>query len=208
MDIVIDHARGFALSQAPEDILGAVAAVSDHLRAQGRAILSIRADGHSVTPGALVAAFEGKPLSEVNELAFTSDLIGVLVDNCLRELEEVLPELPVVCHRLAEVFQSESPNTGFEPFEQLAAIWKTIKEREIQILNALDLDTATMLIDGVAVDVMHRELNAFIDEAAQALQHKDCVLLGDLLEYELAPRAETEASFVALLRERARETAS
>ena len=38
-------------------------------------------------------------------------------------------------------------------------------------------------------------------EAAQAVLDGDCILIGDLLEYELAPRAEQEARIVALLQE-------
>jgi hypothetical protein len=124
------------------------------------------------------------------------------VNNCLAELERALPELPEVCHRLAEVFQSERPESGYEPFEQLAAIWKTIKEREIQIFNALDIDLGSIEVDGEPISRIHEELNQYIDEAAEALKAGDCVLLGDLLEYELAPRAETEAAIVALLRDR------
>ena len=40
-------------------------------------------------------------------------------------------------------------------------------------------------------------------DARKALEAEDCVLLGDLLEYELAPRAEAEAEVVALLRSQA-----
>lgn len=45
-------------------------------------------------------------------------------------------------------------------------------------------------------------MNKFLAEAVGALESGDLVLLGDLLEYELAPRAEAEVRITALLRER------
>jgi hypothetical protein len=52
-----------------------------------------------------------------------------------------------------------------------------------------------------------RELNSFLDEAAQALRDGDTVLLADLLEYELSPRAELEGEIVSLLRRQAEASA-
>ena len=202
MEVIIDGRKGFQFKEEPQDVLAAVAKVSDVLRAQGRAVLSLMVDGRSVSPEGMMAQLENKPLSDVQTIAISTEAIHTLVNNCLAELERALPELPEVCHRLAEVFQSERPESGYEPFEQLAAIWKTIKEREIQIFNALDVDLSSIEVDGEPISRIHQELNQYIDEAAEALKAGDCVLLGDLLEYELAPRAETEAAIVALLRDR------
>jgi len=200
MEVIIDHQRTFRFPEEPGDVLSAVAMVSESLRKKGRAILSLRVDDVAVSPEDLLPTLENKPLSAVNLLTITSEDITTLVTNSLAELERVLPELPEVCHRLAEVFQGERPESGYEPFQQLAMIWKTIKEREIQVLNALDLGVDQLVVDGVPIAQMHEELNRYVEEAAEALKAGDCVLLGDLLEYELAPRAETEGAIVALLR--------
>jgi hypothetical protein len=202
MEVIVDGRKGFQFKEEPRDALEAVSGVSDSLRAQGRAILALVVDGRSISPEHIVAMLDKKSLSEVETLAVSTEALSTLVNNCLMELEQALPELPQVCHRLAEIFQSESPESGYEPFEQLAGIWKTIKEREIQIFNALDIDLSAIEVDGEPISRIHAELNQYVDEAAQALKAGDCVLLGDLLEYELAPRAETEAAIVALLRAR------
>ena len=200
MDVIVDHPPPFVFKQEPGDALEAVSAVSDFLRSQGRAILSLRVDGQAITPERLAFALKGKPLTAFHELLVTSEQIATLVHNCLTELDGVLPELSAVCHRLAEVFQGGHPESGYEPFQQLAGIWKTIKERELQVINALDVDCGRVDIEGMPLDQLHAELNRYIDEAAEALKAGDCVLLGDLLEYELAPRAEKESAIVALLR--------
>jgi hypothetical protein len=202
MEVIIDHERTFRFPEEPGDVLSAVAMISESLRKKGRAILSLRVNDVAVSPEDLIPTLENRPLSAVNLLTIVSEDITTLVTNSLAELERVLPELPEVCHRLAEVFQGECPESGYEPFQQLAMIWKTIKEREIQVLNALDLGVDQLVVDGVPMAQMHEELNRYVDEAAEALKAEDCVLLGDLLEYELAPRAEAEAAIVALLRSR------
>jgi len=199
MDVIVDQ-EPTVLHEEPADVLGALAEVSDSLRAQGRAILSVRVDGETVPPDQAAARLGGKPPAEVGVLELTSGAISELVDDCLKELEELLPDLPKVCHSLAEEFQSEQPESGYEPFYRFAEIWQTIKERELMVARALDLDLGTLTPQGTPIAQMHRELNEFLDEAAQALKTGDCVVLGDLLEYELAPRAEAEIAVVALLR--------
>lgn len=200
MEVVLDGQKGFLFQQEPQNVLTAVSAVNDALRTQGRAILALAVDGRPVGPGDALGELASVPLEQVGTLSITSEAVNTLVRSCLVELEQALPELPQVCHSLAEIFQGQNPETGYEPFEQLAIIWKTIKERELQVFSALDIDLSAIDVNGEPIARMHEELNQYIQEAADALKAKDCVLLGDLLEYELAPRAETEAAIVALLR--------
>jgi len=200
MEVVVDGQKGFQFQEEPRDVLAAVSAVSETLRAQGRAILTLTVDGRAVPPGEGLASLAQMPVDRVQSLAVTTEAVSTLVQNCLTELEQALPELPQVCHSLAEIFQGQNPESGYEPFEQLAVIWKTIKERELQVFSALDIDLSQIEVNGEPISRIHDELNRYIEEAAEALKAGDCVLLGDLLEYELAPRAETEAAIVALLR--------
>jgi hypothetical protein len=200
MEVIVDGQKGFRFEEPPRDVLAAVASISDAKRAEGRAVLSVRIDGQPVSPENIVTILENKPLSDVGILAVCTEVINTLVRNCLAELEQALPELPGVCHRLRDIFHGECPESGYDPFQQLAAIWQAIKEREIQIFSALDIDLNTFEVHGEPISRIHAELNQYIEEAAEALKAGDCVLLGDLLEYELAPRAETEAAIVALLR--------
>jgi hypothetical protein len=203
MKIRIDNVEFSGLTDEPRDVLAAVAAVSDYVRTRGRAVMSLRLDGTHVTPAALADALRNKTAADVDCLEVTTEDIKSLVDNALNELEQVLPDLPDVCRRLAEVFQSEDPDAGYDPFHQLAAIWKTVKERQIQVASALDVDLNSAAVDGKPIAQHHAELNALLSEAAEGIQNGDCVTLGDLLEHELPPRAEMEARIVGMLRSRA-----
>ncbi len=203
MDVVIDGDRNFGLQGEPKDMLAVLGAVEDHLRKQGRAILSVRIDGQEYLPEDLVARVAELQVSAVSALAVQSEEIARLIADCLEELRGVLPELPAACRSLAEIFHSEHPQEGYEPFQKLANLWLHIKNRQHLAAKAMDLDLDQAKINGIPLSKIHEELNGFLQEAAEALEQQDCILLGDLLEYELAPRAEQESDIVALLQERA-----
>lgn len=199
MDVIVDGAKNYDLKGEPADVLSAVGAVSDFLKGQGRSILSISVDGEDVQPEDLATRLKGMPTESVSRLEIGSELVTVLVDNCLKGLNESLPELPHACRNLAQVFQGESPEDGFDPFVEIANIWSQIKARESLVARALDVDLSALEVNGKSLQAIHDELNQFLEEAEQALKDGDTILLGDLLEYELAPRAEQEVEIVALL---------
>ena len=199
MDVIVDGASNYNLQGTPDDVMGAVAAVSEFLRAQGRSVLSVKVDGEVVSPETIADRLKGTPLASVSRLEIGSESTTTLVEDCLQGLQEFLPELPQVCRNLAEVFQGEKPEEGFDPFVELAEIWCQVKSREALVANALELDAAALEVDGKTVQTIHAELNQFLQEAEQALKDGDIILLADLLEYELAPRAELEVSIVSLL---------
>lgn len=204
MQVVLDGNRNYEFTREPEDAFAAVVELGEYLRQKGRAILSVRADNQEVPSEDLLRRLRGTAVAEIGTLEVTSGEIEALILNCLKELHEVLPELPNACRQLSAVFQSENPDEGFESFEKLAEIWQTIKARQIQLSSAMDIELETLEIDGISIGQHSEELNAYLEEAAKALEGPDYVLLGDLLEYELAPRAELESRIVGLLEERRR----
>jgi hypothetical protein len=199
MDVIVDGASNFKLQGTPADVFGAVAVVSEYLRGEGRSILSVKVDGEEFTPEVMAERLQGTPLSSVQRLEIGSESTLALVEDSLQGLLEFLPELPHICRNLAEVFQSEKPEEGFDPFVELAEIWGQVKSRQAMVANALELDAGALEVDGKSVHAIHDELNQFLQEAEQALKDGDIILLADLLEYELAPRAEVEVAIVSLL---------
>jgi len=203
MEVTLDGERNFAIEGDPKDALAVMAAVNRYLRERGRAIMAVRVDGRDLSPQAVHAQLAGTDNAEIDELVVESKPIGALVNETLAELREHLPELPVACRSLAQIFQSEKPEQGFEPFVALADIWKNVKERQRLVVSALDLDLDELQVNGATLNRKSEELNGFLEEAVGALNAQDCVAIGDLLEYELAPRAEEEAAIVELLQSRA-----
>lgn len=199
MDVIVDGEGNYNLKGEPADVLSAVGAASELLREQGRSILSLKIDGVEVRPEELTGRLNDIPVASIQTLEIGSEQTTVLVEDCLKGLECLLPELPGVCRDLALVFQGETPEDGFDPFVELANIWAQVKSREALVANALDLDLNTLKIGDKSIRTIHEELNQFLEEAEQALKDGDIILLGDLLEYELAPRAEREVEIVSLL---------
>lgn len=203
MDVIVDGERNFRFEGEPQDLLSAVVAVDEWLRSRNRAMMSVKVDGETLTPESLVDALENRSLDSANALEINSAPVPELVQQCVSEMNEALPELANACRALAEVFHGETPEDGFDPFQELAGIWEHVKTRQMLIANALQLDLAQLELDGEPLSAIHDELNRFLEEAEEALRAGDCVLLGDLLEYELAPRAEREIEIAALLGARA-----
>jgi len=204
MDVIIDGAAGFEVEGNPETVMGVVNAALDYLHNSGRAMVRVSVDGDDLDPESLAARYADAPVSDAMCIEIASRPVAELADETLRELEQSLPELPSACRQLAEIFQSDAPEEGFEPFHQLAHIWGLIKAKQQALANILDLDLHAVEFDGRPLPKHSDELNGFLHEAAQALQDGDTVLLGDLLEYELAPRAEFESRIVDTLRQAVR----
>lgn len=205
MKLMLDGVEQTFDGQAPEQLLEVVATVSSHLDEQRRAIINIGVDGENISPAQIRDILSNRALADVQELQITSELLSVLVGASLNDLREVLPELPKACHTLAEVFQGDAPEEGFDLFRQLAEIWENIKIREQQLANALGIDLDSLQTPMGGFKQMHDDLNSYLREAAEATKEMDTILLGDLLEYELAPRAEAEAAIVDQLQAQARK---
>jgi hypothetical protein len=202
MDVSVDGERNVLLA-GETDVLGLVSQVMGTLHLQGRSVMDLRVDGEEVSPEMLTHRLKGLHPGDVGVLEISTEVTAKLVADSLGELQSILPDLPNACRSLAEVFHSGAPQEGFEPFQQLANIWTHIKQREALIGRALGVQLDALALGDATVGQCHLELNAFLEEAAQAIQDGDCILLGDLLEYELAPRAEQEIEIVALLRAQA-----
>jgi hypothetical protein len=202
MEVIIDGSSNFEFEVEPKDVFEAIGVISEQLHSNGRSLMSIELDGEGIFPDKLDEKTKEKPLSVVNQLIVSSEETNKLVKDCLTELESVLPNLPIACQELAQLFQSQTPESGYEPLQQLITIWSVVKEREIMIANALDISAEDLDVGGQSMEAIHGKLNKFLQEACDALKASDSVLLGDLFEYELAPLAELDADIVACLKEK------
>ena len=182
-----------------------LADVDDALHAKGRGILAVRVNGRHVSATELPVALAGRTPQNVSQLEIDTDDMLALAEENIANIKEVLPELPVACHELAAVFHSTTPERGYDQFKQLADIWSSLKEQEQQIAAALDVEMSDLRVAEQSLKARHEALNRRLEESAAALEARDTVLLGDLLEYELAPFAETELAIIDLLEARVRE---
>lgn len=202
MEVYVDGHQHALSEELSGTLLEVVAALSTRLQQNHRALLAVRVDGEDITPDDLRAKAGERSTEGIQRLEIVSEPLSRLVEQSLRDLDEYLPMLPQICHKLAAVFQGEAPDEGYEPFQQFAEIWHAVKIRQLQLADALNVRLDEIEIDGRSVTKATEELNAYLREAEEAIRAGDSVAIGDLLAYELAPRAELESKIVAILRER------
>lgn len=205
MKILVDGSPAVDFHQLPDTLAELINHLGTRLKEQDRAILSISIDGEKISYDDLTTAVSSQSLESINAVEVLSRSLPELALEQLDEIDAVLPELAPVCRSLAELFQSGGPKEGYEQFEQLASIWQDLKYKQRMVAQAVDCSLGDLSLGKSDVGKHHQELNTYLQEAAQALQAEDRVLLADLLEYELAPRAEEESKIVQALRERVEE---
>lgn len=201
MDVIVDGSSDFKLEGEADNMMDVIAAINQWLQSQSRSIQSVKVDGEELGPDTIEDKLKDRHPGDVSQIVIESASIHVLIQQTLDELSQYIPDLSNACRELAQIFQSDRPEEGFQPFEQLAEIWLAVKERQLLVANALNLDLDAVEIEGVSFRALHEKLNAHLQEAVSALQKEDTVLLGDLLEYELAPRAELESAIISCLQE-------
>lgn len=200
MKLVVDGTV-WPVPSGARKVMEVVREVMAQLSRDGRGAVSVLINGESVLPDEIQSRWCGNLLEADTEIEVTSQSISELVHQSLTELEQLLPELPQACSMLARVFQGDEAESGFQYFDEFARLWSEIKRREQQVVNALGLDLSEVEVEGRSLSAWHETLNARLQEAIKALETRDYVLLGDLLEYELTPFAALEAKIVNALSE-------
>ncbi len=102
-------------------------------------------------------------------------------------------------------------NRSIEEIGEVAVLLQTGKDRQametiirfselfqclVRIFSSLKLTAKNhSRIGGKSFDTFFTELNLMLEELLEAFNHQDSVLIGDLLEYEIAPRLEELKDF-------------
>lgn len=126
------------------------------------------------------------------------DSIHLLITERIREIEEPIEEL----RRLTALL--EKTNNDLREVSLLLQTGKdkeamdlviTFTELSQKLLRILQLgkqrkviDSASLTVNGTDITGFYNELNSFFSELQEAFESKDSVLIGDIFEYEVAPR--------------------
>jgi len=199
MEVLIDGIKGFDFTIPPDTLQTALNEIINYLSNKQLAMVKLKVNDQEVYPGKSLESIQEMNISNIRVLEINTYPIHQLVNESIADLELYSPELSGLCREIAQIFQSENPEEGFEPFQKLSAIWSEIKKREALIINIL----SAHLKESPAIQTIkehHDELNKVLENAYQSLENNDCIGLGDLLEYELAPLAEKEPEIVGQLK--------
>ncbi len=199
MQITIDDKRGFQVDGSLETVVQALAEIIEHLDDNGRALQSVIVDGEEISPDELLASLGSRQIDATGALEVRSADIGTLVRESLSEMGEVLPELSIACHTLAEVLRTASLEEGRSSYDELTGIWRTIKVRQRQIAGGMRINLDEISLQDRSLAEWERELLTVFEVGEKAFEAADAAALSDLISYELAPRAESEEKINELL---------
>ncbi len=132
------------------------------------------------------------------------------------ELEERLAE--IIDPRLALRSTAQGIKSSITSLQEVSVLLQTGKDREAMaaIINfteltgrlvrlfplvrqKVSLDLATVAVNGEAFPDFYADFNATLSELVDAFGASDSILIGDLLEYEIAPRLEKLSQFIDLI---------
>lgn len=201
MKIIINGNEELSVPENAKTLAEVLNYLIDNLYERHLGLVKLRVNEQHVSPGESLNAVQNMDITNINKLEVEAVPILQLLKESISDLEKYTPELSNICYGIADLFQSENPNDAFVPFQRLTEIWGEVKNREAMIVNTI---SRYMKEDSSVVNEIiehHKELNQFLNEAYDALERGDIVSLSDILQYELAPRAEREINIVNLLKQ-------
>jgi hypothetical protein len=154
------------------------------------------------SPAALFLLTQCPEVHQWTEQAFSGEGIGAgelrgILDERLREFEDPLGELnrvePLIeglVRRLEDLpldIQTGKDGRAAETIQIFSGISGKIF-RLFNIQKERGLDTSALNVDNISIHAFIEEFGAALRELLAAYETKDTVLVGDLAEYELAPR--------------------
>ncbi|GEM_PF-512481 len=201
MKVIINGNEELAIPESARTLNDALTALVEYLHSKKLGLVKLRVNEQDVYPGDSLNSVQNMNILNIHKLEATAVPILQLLKESITDLEKYTPELSSICYAIADLFQSENPNDGLIPFQKLTEIWGEVKNREAVIVNTVSryLDKENSIVNEIVIH--HNELNQFLNEAYNALEKGDIVSLSDILQYELAPRAEKEVNIVNILKQ-------
>ncbi|MBN2532056.1 MAG: hypothetical protein JXB88_04145 [Spirochaetales bacterium] len=148
---------------------------------------------------------------EEKEQAYT------LIDALLKKLMEIIDEMRNPFKTIQKL--TENIKTSIQDISEVSILLQTGKDREamntlvvfsdtlqdflrvfLLLKNSNNIDIKGLTISDMSFEEYYNELNSVLKELIDAFHINDSVLIGDLLEYEIAPRLEGLIQFIKRLK--------
>lgn len=155
---------------------------------------------------------EGELKPPVKKLiGFCGNLL-ILISSLISEITDPFSELKAGARALSELIPRLSEvsvllQTGKDQEAMGSVIEFTeISEKLIRLYHSIEdqglSDLADVRIEELSFSEFYTQLNVILRELEEAFHSQDSVLIGDLLEYEIAPRSEKLLRFIEALEEK------
>jgi hypothetical protein len=166
------------------EILGAI---ESECEKAGETITGIRVDGEPVAAEALDGVFAREPSTagKIELDTISGNDVLMLLRNLGQEFTDCAPRLREISVQL----QTGKDGKVMETINAFSISLQNLYQA-LPLLSITTLRDATPDIDGIALTAWPTELSPLLSDLLDALKKHDTVLVGDLSEYEIAPRIE------------------
>ena len=166
-----------------------------------RYISCLSVNGCEIEPG--TEWFIPRKLKEVYSVEITTGAASDLVYGALSQGETLLSELCSSLQQTVGAFRSGNDMKGGMLFLEMVNSLEGFVSLSGEIGEALQLDFSTLRSGGLLLSEAIDNLNLVLMDIISAQEHRDWVLLSDLLEYELSPRVNFWQEVYVMLRKTA-----
>lgn len=187
MDLFINGNKIDFVTEGEKTVGEALGSIESACEKEGMTITGIRADGKDIPAGALDDLF-AEAIESVGTIEL-STICGTDVKNLIRELGGKFTDNATLLRDIPVQLQTGKDLTVMETINSFSTNLQDLY-RLIPLLSITGLPPNEPVIDGIALGAYPAELTPLLSDLLDGLKNHDTILVGDLSEYELAPRIE------------------
>lgn len=200
MEILVNGQSG--LAGTTDDVT--LGELFHYLRAEfGKQRLVVRTftlDGKEVFPDENEELCEKTP-ADFEKLEIQLATLEAVAHDVLDELSEKMPTLSEQAVNITEKIQTGDASTATDDLERFVNSVAYVMDALSSIQQLLDVDFATYDTEEDKVSEAFESLTVQLKELHEAIQEKDMATLGDILEFDLAPKIELFGNVMQSLRD-------
>ncbi|MBN1699875.1 MAG: hypothetical protein JW881_20360 [Spirochaetales bacterium] len=143
-------------------------------------------------------------LAVVSTILSEIEAFIIEIRNPLEALHDVTEALKCSIEEISEVsilLQTGKDRKAMDVLIAFSTVFQNFVRVLLLVKNRNIMSFDTMKIAGTGLEEYYNELNAFLRELSDAIAINDSVLIGDLLEYEIAPRLAELIRFIEIIEE-------
>jgi hypothetical protein len=184
MSVYLDYEPFAAESIADPTLEQLLDQARSRLVGSGRLIMSLRCDDHDLSPDQ-ISQMLPEPVSRLGRLDLISaDGVQVILETlqqCRREFATTLTDVKAA----AELLTAGNISEAMSRLGQALAVWAQVHDATLTSGRLIGIDYSILSVNGVRVADTMTKLVETLRSLKEAIESRDHVLLGDILQYEL-----------------------
>ncbi len=196
MDVRLDGVPLDIVFETEKTVGDVLRGMEEELEKNEATIVEIQADSEVFQASQLDALFE-KPIDSVKELSLKSVSYTDVKDVALKIFEQ-FASLPSRLEQVPLQFQQNKDNEAMASVSELADSLSALFDL-LPYFSFFPNHFEKIVIDGTPITAFIQELNPLLQDFLQAVEMKDTVTIGDIAEYEFAPRMRQISECASLL---------